>query len=172
MRQAPDVSPVVRGLPCVRGRCGDCQDGGVPTRNRSLRGTTAVVAIVVVALAGCSSEDGAQALANATSACRAEAPDLPVGFDVRTASANQLSELASSAATRKALAEQAATADDRWQVLADAAAAISSFAGLLRDARSTGRTVDDVVTPAMWAQYKYASDAFVLECRGALALGR
>ncbi len=144
----------------------------MPTRDRSLRGAAVVAAACVLALAGCSSEDPAQALASAASACSAEAPDLPVGFDVRTASATQLSELASSAAARKALAEQAATADDRWQVLADAATAISSFAGLIRDARATGQAVDDVVTPAMWDQYKYASDAFVLECRGALALGR
>jgi hypothetical protein len=144
----------------------------VPTRDPSLRGAAAVVAVCFLVLAGCSSEDPAQALASATSACNAEAPDLPVGFDVRVASASQLSQLASSAAARKALADQAATADDRWQVLADAATAISSFAGLIRDARATGRTVDDVVTPAMWDQYKYASDAFVLECRAALALGR
>ena len=55
------------------------------------------------------------------------------------------------------------------QSLADAATAISSFAGLLRDARMTGRELDDVVTPAMWDQYKFASDAFILECRDALA---
>lgn len=137
---------------------------------RSLRGAGAVVAAAaVLGLTGCSSEAPEQALANATSACSAEAPDLPAGFDVRTASADQLSELASSATARKVLAEQAATADDRWQVLADAAAAISSFAGVLRDARATGREVDDAVTPEMWDQYKYASDAFVLECQDALA---
>ena len=130
------------------------------------------LAVAVVGLAGCSSEAPEQALVNATSACSAEAPDLPPGFDVRTASTGQLSALASSATARKVLAEQAATDDDRWQVLADAASAISSFAGVLRDARATGRVVDEVVTPEMWDQYKYASDAFVLECQDALALSR
>lgn len=137
--------------------------------HRSVRGAGAVVAVAVLGLAGCSSEAPEQALANAASACSAEAPDLPVGFDVRTASAVQLSELASSAAARKALAEQAATDDDRWQVLADAAAAITSFAGVLRDVRATGGDIDEAVTPEMWDQYKYASDAFVLECQDALA---
>jgi hypothetical protein len=131
-----------------------------------------MAAACVIALSGCSSEDPARALSDATSACSLEAPELPRGFDVRAATANQLSDLVASAADRKARAEQAAIADDRWQVLADAAAAISSFAGVLRDARATGRAVDDVVTPVMWDQYKYASDAFVLECRGALALDR
>jgi len=41
---------------------------------------------------------------------------------------------------------------------------------VLRDARATGREVDEAVTPEMWDQYKYASDAFVLECQDALAL--
>jgi hypothetical protein len=135
----------------------------------SRRGVGAVVVASALALSGCSSEDPAQALADATSACSAEAPDLPAGFEIRTASADQLSELAASAASRKARAEQAATADDRWQVLADAATAISSFAGVLRDARATGRGIEASVTPEMWDQYKYASDAFVLECRDALA---
>lgn len=139
------------------------------TASRSLLSVGAVVIASALALAGCSSEDPAQALVDATSACSAEAPDLPAGFDVRTATPDQLSELAASAASRKARAEQAATADDRWQVLADAAAAISSFAGVLRDARATGREIDAAVTPEMWDQYKYASDAFVLECRDALA---
>jgi hypothetical protein len=138
-----------------------------------LRGTGAVVvAVGVLGLAGCSSEDPAQARDTARSACDAQTPRLPAGFDVRTATGDQLSELAASAAARKVLADQAATDDDRWQVLADAASAISSFAGVLRDARMTGRTVDDAVTPEMWDQYKYASDAFVLECRDALALDR
>ena len=79
-----------------------------------------------------------------------------------------MSELASSAASRRATAEQAAAGDDRWQTLADAATAISSFAGVLRDARATGRSVDEAVPREMWDQYKYASDAFVLECRDAL----
>jgi uncharacterized lipoprotein len=138
-----------------------------------VRGSRSAVLLTVsiLAIAGCSSEAPAQALESALSACSAPAPSLPAGFDVRSASADQLSALASSASTRKSLAEDAATADDRWQSLADAAAAISSFAGVLRDARMTGRSVDDAATPQMWDQYKYASDAFVLECKGALALG-
>ena len=35
----------------------------------------------------------------------------------------------------------------------------------------TGGEIDEAVTREMWDQYKYASDAFVLECKGALALG-
>lgn len=143
----------------------------MPLRRCSLRRAGAAAVASALVLAGCSSEDPARALADATSACEAATPDLPSGFDVRTASSDQLSELASSAATRKVLAEQAATADDRWRVLADAAAAISSFAGVLRDVRMTGGEIDEAVTPEMWDQYKYASDAFVLECKGALALG-
>lgn len=146
----------------------------MPSHPRLLRGAGVVVAAVSAASVGlgltaCSSEAPAQARDIARSACSASAPSLPAGFDVRTATADQLSGLASSAMSRRALAEQAATADDRWQVLADAAAAISSFAGVLRDARMTGRAVDEVVTPEMWNQYKYASDAFVLECGDALA---
>ena len=142
----------------------------MPAFQPTLRSIGAVLsASAVLGLAGCSSEATAQARDNAQSACSAEAPRLPDGFDVRTASADQLSELAASATTRKALAEQAAAGDDRWQVLADAAAAISSFAGVLSDARMTGRAIDEAVTPGMWDQYKYASDAFVVECRGALA---
>lgn len=130
----------------------------------------AVVAVGVLAgLSGCSSDAPAQARDSARSACSTATPSLPAGFDVRTATGDQLSGLASSAASRETLAEQAAIADDRWQSLADAATAISSFAGVLRDARMTGRELDDVVTPEMWDQYKFASDAFVLECRDALA---
>lgn len=145
----------------------------MPVLQRPLRSVGAVIAAAaVLGLAGCSSEATAQARDSARSACSADTPRLPEGFDVRTASGDQLSELASSAAGRKALAEQAAADDDRWQVLADAAAAISSFAGVLRDARMTGLSIDDAVTPGMWDQYKYASDAFVVECRGALAQDR
>lgn len=142
------------------------------TPGRALRLVARMVAgAAVLGLVSCSTEAPEQALESAFSACSAPAPSLPAGFDVRSASADQLSELASSASARRSLAEEAATADDRWQSLADAAAAISSFAGVLRDARMTGRSVDEAVTPQMWDQYKYASDAFVLECRGALALG-
>ena len=126
-------------------------------------------AVLVAGLAGCSSASVAQGRDDARAACSAEAPRLPAGFDVRSAPADVMSALAESAAARKAMAEKAAAADGRWQVLADAASAISSFAGVLRDARSTGRAVDDVVTADMWNQYKYASDAFILECKGALA---
>ena len=125
--------------------------------------------VLVVGLAGCSSASVAQGRDDARAACSAEAPRLPAGFDVRSAPADVMSALAESAAARRVLAEKAAAADDRWQVLADASTAISSFAGVLRDARSTGRAIDDVVTADMWNQYKYASDAFVLECQGALA---
>ena len=134
------------------------------------RAASVVAAGAILALGACSSEAPAQALDSARSACTSPAPALPAGFDVRTASADQLSALASSAAARKAFAEEAATADDRWQTLADASTAISSFAGVLRDAEMTGRPIDDVVTRDMWDQYKYASDAFVLECQGVVAL--
>lgn len=142
----------------------------MPVFPHALRGARGLAAAgVLLALTGCSSAEPAQARDDARSACSSAVPSLPAGYDVRTASADQLSELAASASVRRGLAAQAAMGDDRWQSLADAAAAISSFAGVLRDARMTGRALDDVVTPGMWDQYKLASDAFVLECRGALA---
>ena len=126
-----------------------------------------MLACALVTVAACSGSVDAARVA-ARQACTAPGPTVPARFDSRTAEPGLLGELAASAAARKASAEAAAAEDARWQALADAAAAISSFAGVLRDARATGAAVDAVVTPAMWDQYKYASDAFVIECRAAI----
>jgi hypothetical protein len=147
-----------------------CHDGAMapaPALALSRPLTIGMVLCSLAAVAACSSGVD-EARVSARQACTAPGPTVPVGFDARTAEPALLGELAASAATRKARAEEAAGADPRWQALADAAGAISTFAGVLRDARAIGTDVDTAVTPAMWDQYKYASDAFVIECRAAL----
>jgi hypothetical protein len=137
-----------------------------PAPSRAVR--AGILAFSLTALAGCSDASAEEARSLARQACTAPAPVVPAGFQASTASTNLLGELAESAALRRMLADRAAVEDGRWQGLADAAGAIASFAGVLRHARSVGRDVDEAVTPAMWDQYKYASDAFVVECRAAL----
>ncbi len=77
--------------------------------------------------------------------------------------------LADAAELKRDLSAEAAALDERWAVLAEASAAISAFAGRLLEVRTEGEGVAEAVTPAMWEQYKTASNAFIAECQAALA---
>ena len=124
----------------------------------------ATVAVCVVLLAGCTGEDAKGAAELARAACEYPAPSTP-GFDPDTADLSLLVELDQVAVARSDLAAEAATLDDRWQPLSDAATALAAYAGRLRELRSDGMTASGEMTPMMWDQLKYASDAFILECR-------
>lgn len=127
----------------------------------------AVVRVPIVAgvlcgvfLVGCGS-DGSDLAAEACVPTGARS----VGFHPNTAPLSELERNARVAAQRASLAAQAAATDSRWQALSDAANALSAFADVLRDARMDDVPIADVTTPAMWDQAKYASDAFLIECR-------
>lgn len=120
-----------------------------------------VLGLLVLTVAACGS-DGRELAAQAC-APREMSGD---AFDPETAPLSELERNARVASERASLASEAADADERWQVLADAANALAVFAGVLRDARMDDVPIADVTTPAMWDQAKYASDAFLIECRG------
>ena len=124
----------------------------------------ASVAVCAVLLAGCSGEDVAGAEELARQSCEYPAPSTP-GFDPDTADLGLMVELDQVAQARADLAAEAAVLDDRWQPLSDAATALAAYAGRLRELRSDGATVSTEMTPMMWDQLKYASDAYILECR-------
>lgn len=107
---------------------------------------------------------GNDGVALATQACAARG-NATAGFDPQTAPLSELERNARVAGERASLAAQAASADGRWQSLSDAANALAAFAEVLRDARMDDVPISDVTTPAMWDQAKYASDAFLIECR-------
>lgn len=129
-----------------------------------MRGSVAALALGVVLLTGCSDQSEEQAADLARQSCEYPAPSTP-GFDPDTADLGLLVELDQVAATRADLAAQAAALDDRWQSLSDAATALAAYAGRIREIRSDGAAVSEQMTPMMWDQLKYASDAFILECR-------
>ena len=122
-------------------------------------------------LAGCSDDSGPRAAGLARQSCEYPAPSTP-GFDPDTAVLSLLVELDDVARARADLAGQAAALDDRWQPLSDAAAALAAYATRLRELRSDGAEVSEAMTPMMWDQLKYASDAFILECRSAVPAPR
>jgi len=132
-----------------------------------MRRLVPVVLALPAVLVGCSDTAG-PAQAQAEQACRYPAPEAP-NFDPQTAELSPLDDLASTATARARLAEAAATGDDRWQPLADAARALAAYADTIAEIRRAGGTVADELPPAVWDQVKYASDAFILECRAALA---
>lgn len=123
--------------------------------------------VAALLLAGCSGEDVEGGAELARAACDYPAPATP-GFDPDEAELALLIELDQVAGARADLAAEAAGLDDRWQVLADAATALAAFASRIREIRSDGGSVTEQTTPAMWDQVKYASDAFILECRPAV----
>lgn len=124
----------------------------------------ATAAVSVMLLAGCSGEDVAGGAELARASCEYPAPSTPA-FNPDTADLALLVELDQVAGARSDLAARAAGLDDRWQPLSDAATALASFAGRVREIRSDGGSVAEETTSAMWDQVKYASDAFILECR-------
>ena len=123
-----------------------------------------LVGAAAMLLTGCSGADVAGAADLARAACDYPAPSTP-GFDPDTAPLALLVELDQVASARSDLAADAAALDDRWQPLADAATALAAYAGRLRELKSDSGVPSGQMTPMMWDQLKYASDAFILECR-------
>lgn len=117
-------------------------------------------------LAGCG-DGGAAAKRSAAASCSYPAPATP-NFDAQTADPALLAELADAARERARLADEAATADQRWQALADASRVLSVAADRVLEVRSDGGSVAEEMPLEVWDQVKYASDAFVIECRSAL----
>ena len=136
-----------------------------------MRAAAAGLALAVALLAGCSDQDAADAADLARQSCEYPAPSTP-GFDPDAAELSLLVELDEVAAARADLAARAAERDDRWQPLSDAATALAAYATRLRELRSDGAEVSQAMTPMMWDQLKYASDAFILECRSAVPAPR
>lgn len=128
---------------------------------RPLRLLLALAAGTLV-VACSASEPEARELAR--QACEYPAPAAP-NYDPQTADLQLLADLDTTARARADLASRAAQLDDRWLPLSDAANAIAAFAGRIREIRREGGTVADEMPSEVWEQVKYASDAFVLECR-------
>lgn len=131
-------------------------------------GSIVILVFTAACSSGSSSTLDAQALAAQACSLVTDAPE--TGFDPQTAQIEDLSVLAAAAVRKGELADQAATADERWGVLSEASAAISAFAQRLLEVRMEGESTDVAITPAMWEQYKTASNAFIAECQAALAL--
>jgi hypothetical protein len=125
------------------------------------------IGLTAFLLSACSDQSEAEAKELARQSCEYPAPSTP-GFDPDTADLGLLVELDQVAQARADLAAQAASLDDRWQPLSDAATALAAYAGRLRELRSDGAQVSGEMTPMMWDQLKYASDAYILECRPAV----
>lgn len=131
------------------------------------RALSAVVVLsVTAAVAGCASS-AESARDDAARACTLSAPDTP-NFDADTADYALLLELSRVARERADIAQRAADQDEAWQILADATAMLASSADRIEEIRRTGGTVAEEFPAAVWDQIKYASDAFVVECRAAL----
>ena len=122
--------------------------------------------VAAIVLVGCGSSAEA-ARADAMSACSLPAPETP-NFDADAANYTLLLELADVARERADLAQRAADQDEVWQVLADATGMLASAASRIEEIRRTGGRVAEQFPAEVWDQVKYASDAFVVECRAAL----
>jgi len=120
---------------------------------------------VLMVTAACASGDAGQAADLARQSCLYAVPDVPSPFDPATADQQVLDELAVVMRQRADLAGAASEKDERWAPLADAAVAIAAVAELLRGIRASGESVAEKMPPAVWDQAKFASDAFLLECR-------
>jgi hypothetical protein len=126
----------------------------------------AAVLLGLAALAGCGSgEQEAQGRDLAAQACTYPVPEVPSPFDPETTPLATVEELAVVARARARLAEQAAAADPAWQGLSDAATAIAVYAELLRGIRQAGQDVATEMPREVWDQVKFASNAFLAECR-------
>ena len=131
-----------------------------------LRSASAVALLCGLAVAGCSSSaDEARSVAR--EACEYPAPEAP-NYDPQIADITLLQDLAATARARATLAARAAELDERWAVLSEASNLLSAAADRILEIRRQGGAVVDEVTPEMWDQIKYASDAFVVECRPAI----
>lgn len=135
----------------------------------SLRQAVTVLALTVAtvsSLAGCG-DGGAAAQRSAAASCAYPVPATP-NFDAQTADPALLAEIADAARERARLADEAATADQRWQALADAARVLSVAADRVLEVRRADGSVGEEIPLEVWDQVKYASDAFLIECRAAL----
>jgi hypothetical protein len=97
-------------------------------------------------------------------ACTYPAPEAP-NYDPQQADLTLLEELSATAAARADLAANAASMDERWAVLSEASNLLAAAAARILEIRTDGGVVADEMTPEVWDQIKYASDAFVVECR-------
>lgn len=130
--------------------------------------TRIAVALLAAALVltGCGSdEQEQQARELARQTCAYPVPAAPSPFDPETTPLETLIDLAVVARARAGLAEQAAAADPRWQALSDASTAIAVYAELLRGIRLAGEDVATEMPREVWDQVKFASNAFLAECR-------
>lgn len=128
-----------------------------------MRITTALIGLMVVLLAGCSSSSD-EAREQARLACTYPAPEAP-NYDPQKADLTLLQDLSATAEARADLAANAASLDERWAVLSEASNLLAVAASRILEIRTDGGVVADEMTPAVWDQIKYASDAFVVECR-------
>lgn len=125
-----------------------------------------LVGLMLVLVAGCSSSSE-EARLRALDACTYPAPDAP-NYDPQQADLTLLRELAATADARASLAADAAALDERWAILSEASNLLAAAAGRRLEIRAEGGVVADEVTAEVWDQIKYASDAFILECRPVL----
>lgn len=125
-----------------------------------------VLAMVAGVLVACSNS-AEEARAQVRAACTVPAPDAP-GYDPQQAGLALLEQLAQTARTRADIAEQAALLDERWAVLSEASNLLAAAADRVLEVRRSGGVVAEEMPPAVWDQIKYASDAFLLECRTVL----
>ena len=128
-----------------------------------MRVTIPLVGLMVAVLAGCSSSAD-EAREQARLACTYPAPEAP-NYDPQRADLALLQELAATAEARAELAASAASLDERWAVLSEASNLLAAAASRILEIRADGGVVADEMTPEVWDQIKYASDAFVVECR-------
>jgi hypothetical protein len=126
------------------------------------------VALLAAALVltGCGSdEQEQQARELARQTCTYPVPAMPSPFDPGMTPVETVIDLAVVARARASLAEQAAAGDPVWQALSDAATAIAVYAELLRGIRLAGQDVATEMPREVWDQVKFASNAFLAECR-------
>lgn len=122
-----------------------------------------VVGLMLLVVAGCSSSSD-EARVQALRACTHPAPDAP-NYDPQQADLTLLRELSATADARATLAADAASLDERWAILSEASNLLAAAAGRILEIRAEGGVVSDEVTAEVWDQIKYASDAFIIECR-------
>lgn len=119
--------------------------------------------VAMLAVAGCSAAED-EAFGVARQACTLPAPSVP-NYDPETTRVALLAELAEVAGKRADLSAEAAALDERWATLSEASNVLAVAAERIHEIRREGGDVAVEVTTEMWNQIKYASDAFVVECR-------
>lgn len=129
--------------------------------------SAALLVVGAVLLLGACGDESATAQGAAVASCEYPVPATP-NFDAQTADPALLAELADAARERARLADEAAAVDARWAALADAARVLSVAADRVLEVRREGESVAQEIPLEVWDQVKYASDAFLIECRSAL----